>query len=142
MLMDAQGLFSDDQAITASAASTNYIDRGAPGTPVFGDQALDVDLGKSYIPIWIGVTTTFATLTSLKVAVQVDTVTNFASPTVVLESEAIAAAALVAGYRFNITKIPLLTDQRYVRLYYTVAGSDATAGAIKAGVVGGAQTNL
>ena len=33
MILSAQQLFSDDQAITASADSTNVIDLGVPGTP-------------------------------------------------------------------------------------------------------------
>lgn len=140
MITSAQQLFSDDQAVTASAASTNYIDLLATGTPYGGASALDRDLGKGKkIPIHIQVTTAFATLTSLKVAVQVDDNTSFSSATTVLETEAIAAASLVAGYVFNIDTIPLKTNERYVRLYYTVAGSDATAGAIWAGVTMGNQ---
>ena len=33
MLMDLQSMFSDKQAITVTAASTNVIDFGAAGTP-------------------------------------------------------------------------------------------------------------
>jgi hypothetical protein len=33
MILDQTNLFSDDQAITATAASDNYIDLGATGTP-------------------------------------------------------------------------------------------------------------
>jgi hypothetical protein len=35
MILDSTTLFSNAQAITATAASTNYIDLGAPGT-VYG----------------------------------------------------------------------------------------------------------
>jgi hypothetical protein len=141
MIFDKQGLFSDAQAITASAASSNVIDLGTTGTPVGGAAALSRDMGRSMVPILIQVVEDFATLTSLKVAVQVDTVENFASPETVLESEAIPVADLVAGYIFNIDKLPRRTDQRYVRLYYTVAGSNATAGKVTAGVVTAQQQN-
>jgi hypothetical protein len=141
MIMSLQDLYSDAQAITASAASTNYYDRGAKGTPYGAYSALVGDMGKgSIVPIRIQVVTTFATLTSLKVALQADDDVAFGTPTTVLETEAIAAAALVAGYYFNLTQIPMKTTERYLRLYYTVAGSDATAGKITAGHVLAHQT--
>lgn len=141
MIFDAQTRFSNAQAVTASAASTNVIDLGAAGTPYGSSTALSRDQGVMHIPIHIQVVTAFATLTSLKVAVQVDDNSSFSSATTVLETEAIPAASLVAGYVFNIDSFPLKTNERYVRLYYTVAGSDATAGAITAGVVAAAQRN-
>lgn len=140
MITSAQQLFSDDQAVTASAASTNYIDLLAAGTPYGAAAALNRDQGKgNKIPIHIQTTAAFATLTSLKVAVQTDDNTSFSSATTVLETEAIAAATLVAGYVFNIDSIPLQTTERYIRLYYTVAGSNATTGTIWAGVTMGNQ---
>lgn len=142
MIFDAQTRFSKEQAVTASAASTNVIDLLAAGIPYGNDAALNRDLGIHEIPLRIQVTTAFATLTSLKVAVQTDDNSSFSSATTVLETEAIAAASLVAGYQFNIDRIPLKTTERYVRLYYTVAGSDATAGKITAGVVVANEQNL
>jgi hypothetical protein len=140
MIFSAQDEFSNKQAVTASAASTNYIDLLATGTPYGAAAALNRDLGKGkLIPLFIQVTTAFATLTSLKVAVQTDDNTSFSSATTVLETEAIPVASLVAGYQFNIQNIPLATTERYVRLYYTVAGSSATAGNIQAGVTMGNQ---
>jgi hypothetical protein len=133
MIQSLQSTFSNDQAITASAASTNIYDLMANGTVVGAGSALPRDEGKGHkIPLRIQVTETFATLTSLKVAVQQDDDAAFGSAAVVLESEAILAATLVAGYVFNIDSIPLKTTKRYIRLYYTVAGSDATAGKIRA----------
>ena len=125
MILDKQGMFSDDQAVTASAASENLIDLGV---------ARDIGKGKP-IPILCQVTTAFATLTSLTVALQVDDNSSFSSAKTVLTTAAIAAASLVAGYKFALDYVPRGTDERYVRLYYTVAGSDATAGNISAGVV-------
>ena len=64
MIFDAQTLFSNKQAITASAASTNYIDLLAVGTPYGAAAASNRDLGKGEkIPIRIQVTTAFATAT-------------------------------------------------------------------------------
>lgn len=146
MIFDEQGLFSDKQVITASAASTNLIDLGATGIPpggtLGGKTNLSRDPGKgTKVPLRIQVTEDFATLTSLKVAVQTDDNSDFSSAKTVLETEAIAAADLVAGYVFSIDSIPLGVAERYLRLYYTVAGSDATAGKVMAGVTASNQTN-
>lgn len=142
MIYDAQTRFSYAQAVTATAASTNVIDLLAAGIPYGNDVALSRDLGIFDIYLRIQVVTAFATLTSLKVAVQTDDNSSFSSATTVLETEAIPAASLVAGYQFNINEFPLKTSERYVRLYYTVAGSDATAGAVTAGVVASNEQNL
>ncbi|MGP1257198.1 MAG: Bbp16 family capsid cement protein [Kiloniellales bacterium] len=146
MIFDSQTLFSDAQAIATTAASTNVVDLGANGTasngPDGGAAPLIKDMGKGMkVPLRIQVVEDFATLTSLRVAVQVDTVENFASPTTVLETEAVPVADLTAGYVFALDSFPLKTDQRYVRLNYSVTGTAATAGRITAGVTAGNQTN-
>lgn len=124
MILDATNLFSDKQAITDTAASTNVIDLGANRG----------DIGKgSPIPLLVQVTTSFATLTSLTVSVQTDSVENFASPKTLTE-QTIALADLVAGAKFGFNIVPGGTDERYVRLNYTVTGTTATAGNITAGV--------
>jgi len=45
MLLDKQALFSDDQAITATAASTNYMNLGATDTVPGAPAALVRDIG-------------------------------------------------------------------------------------------------
>ena len=142
MILDTQTMFSDDQAITASAASTNLLDLGASGTPVGAAAAISRDLGNSVVPILIQVTTAFANNTSLKVGIQTDDNTGFSSAATVLESEAIAVATLVAGYKFVMQYVPMTVNERYVRLYYTIAGSNANAGNITAGLIMGNQTNV
>lgn len=140
MIFDNQGIFSDDQDLAGagSVASTNYINLGAPGTPYGAAAALEADMGKgNRIPIAILVTEAFTTLDSLKVAVQVDDNTSFSSATTVIESETYAPAALVAGFKFPIIYVPIKTNERYLRLYYTIAGSNPGAGMITAGVIGG-----
>jgi hypothetical protein len=138
MIFDSTNLFSDAQAITATAVSTNVIDLGATDTPKHGANAITRDIGKgSPIHMRLQVVQAFATLTSLIVGVQVDTVENFASPTTVLSSPAVPVADLIAGYVFPIQWVPRGTAQRYMRLNYTVAGTDASAGKITAGFVFG-----
>lgn len=142
MLFDANGLFSSAQNVTASAASTNYYDFGAPGTPIRAAAALSRDLGKGQlIPVRVQIVTAMDTLTSLKVAWQMDDDSAFGSATTVLETEAIALASLVSGYVFNIQYVPLLSTERYGRFYYTVAGSNNVSGTITAGIIAAHQTN-
>ena len=126
--------------------SNNVIDFGANGTvtngPDGGAAPLSKDMGKGMkVPLRIQVVEDFATLTSVSVAVEVDDNEAFSSATTVLETEAVPAAELVAGYVFNIDYIPLKTNQRYMRLNYTTAGPAGTAGRITAGVVAANQTN-
>ena len=121
MLLDAQSLFSDAQAITATAASTNVVK--------FGKGEF------TFVPLLIQVVEDFATLTSLTIKVQ--TATDEAFTTAVdLASATIAAADLTAGKVAPINYIPS-GNLGYIRIYYTVTGSNATAGKITAGVVAG-----
>lgn len=131
MRFDAQNLFSDAQAITATAASTNIID---------GEVARDLGPGQP-MPLAIQVVEDFATLTSLTVTLQGDDNASFSSPSTLWTSPAVPAANLVAGYKFGIEYWPSGTKERYYRLNYTVAGSNATAGKITAGITDGVQSN-
>ena len=131
------------QAVTASAASTNIIDLGTTGTPFGHTNPITRDIGREDdgVEIAVSVSTTFATLTSLAVSVQ--TSPDNATWTTVGSGPAVPAASLVAGYLFKVPKVfPEGTNTRYVRLYYTVAGSSATAGAINAYLVTDRQNNL
>jgi len=140
MLLDVLTQFSDAQAITASAASTNVVDLGASGTPVYSSKALNNDSGRGCpISLLIQVTEDFATLTSLTVAFETDDDVAFGSATV-LNEQTIAVADLLAGRTFNPSFVPKYLE-RYVRLNYTVTGSDATAGTITAAMTAGDQSN-
>ena len=142
MIFDMQSLFSDAQAITTTAASTNVIDLGATGTPIGGNSALKRDLGAGGpVPLRIQVNKTFVGLTSLKVTVQTSDTEDFSSGVeTVSETAAIPVADLLAGYVFPPQYVPNGADKRYLRLNYTVVGT-ATAGEITAGLVCGNQTN-
>lgn len=143
MIVDNTLVLSDNQAITATAASTNTWDRLAQGTPYGWTSAYGSDAGEGFmdIPLLVEVTETFATLTSLTLSIETDDNAGFSSATTVYTSPAVVAASLVAGYVFRLHEIPNGVLEQYVRLKYTVAGSSATAGKIFAGVVAGHQTN-
>lgn len=142
MIYDAQTLFSDRQAVTATAASTNTIDLGATGTP-YGGSPLVRDVGKgNCVDVAVTVTEAFATLTSLTISVEVDDNSAFSTAATVFTTPAILAATLVAGYSVPmLVELPEGTNERYVRLNYTVAGANATTGKITAGVVAARHTN-
>jgi len=141
MILSAQQLFSDDQAVTATAISTNVIDLGVAGTPYGAVAPLNNDKGKgAAVPVLIQVTEDFATLTSLTVTLEVSAAAGLTSPKV-LATETILVADLVAGKQTYMQCLPNGVDMRYLGVRYTVTGSDATAGAITAGISMGNQTN-
>lgn len=134
MILDKENLFSNDQAITATAVSESVIDNGADGTRV------PTPNEKGQAEILIQVTETFLTCTSVKVDIQTDSAEAFGTVETLASSAAIAVASLVAGYQFKVA-VPAEVLKRYARLNYTVAGSNATAGKITAGFVDARQTN-
>lgn len=141
-LLSAQQIFSEDQAITATAASTNILDLGATGTPYGGAAALTRDVGKGNpVHLLFMVTEAFNTLTTLTVSVQVDDNSSFSSATTVFD-QAIPLASLVVGYTLPIQFVPNGVNERYVRMYYTVGGSNPSTGQITCGVSLGNQTNI
>lgn len=142
MITDATTLFSDNQAITATAASTNVIDLGATGTPSGSSVALSRDIGKSAeIPLLLEVTEAFNNLTSLAVAVQVATDAAFTTP-VEVATRTYLLAELTLGKRLGFpAEFPEGTNLRYVRMRYTVTGTAPTTGKIWAGVVASRQTS-
>lgn len=142
MIFDQQSLLSDRQAIAASSVSTYVLDTGAHGSVLGSTTPLPRDLGKGRdVPILIQVVESFVGLTSLSVSIETDDNVGFASAKTVWTSPTIPAASLVAGYKFPVTCLPLGTDERYIRLSYTVTGGPATAGNITAGLTMGVQTN-
>lgn len=134
MILDSENLFSDKQAITANAASTNVIDLGATGTPKLRNaSALIRDISKGEeIPLLVQFVEAFNNLTSLTVAVETDDNSAFSSAKVV-HSQVVALADLALGKRLSIRELPYGVAERYLRLNYTVTGTAPTTGKITAG---------
>lgn len=138
MIFDTTNLLSNAQAITVTAASTNVIDLGPIAT------GITRDVGKgNEVPLLIQVTEAFtaAGAATLTIALQTDSVENFASPKTVWTSATFALADLTAGKVVIPEYLPRGTDERYLRLNYTVATGPMTAGKITAGVTMGNQSN-
>lgn len=129
MLFDAKLLMSSAQAITATAVSTDTIDRGDTK-----------DVGKAGdIPILVQVVEAFNTLTSLTVELQTDDNSSFTTPRS-LFSVVVPLADLKLGYQIPVITLPQKTE-RFLRMNYTVTGTAPTLGKVTAGVVAGVQTN-
>lgn len=140
MIIDTSLVFSNQQAVTASAPSTNAIDLGATGTPFAATIPLVRDIGDGEpIAIAVSVAQTFTGLTALQVSVQ--TSPDSVNWTTVDTGPLVPAASLVAGYLFKVPKIVQEASSRYMQLYYTVSGT-ATAGAINAAIVASRQSNI
>lgn len=120
MIIDKELEFSDGQAITADAASTNVVDMGHTENWSAGER----------LHVRYQVDTTFTDLTSLDLIIQTDTVEAFSSPTT-LHTQNVLLAALTAGAEFH-ADIPISGVEQYVRVYYDSNGTDPTAGAISA----------
>lgn len=129
MLFDAKLLMSNAQAITASAASTDIIDRGD-----------SKDVGRAGdIPLVIQVVEPFNTLTSLTIDLQTDDSSGFGAARSLYQI-VVPLADLKLGYQTPVITLPQKT-KRYLRVNYTVTGAAPTTGKITAGVVSGVQTN-
>ena len=140
MILSAELLFSDDQAITASADSTNVVDLGAPGTPFGAAAALNQDIGKgTKIPILVQVTEAFNNLTSLEIKLSKGSA-NTLGTTIV--SQTILLADLIVGKQVAFDCLPNDIDERYLGLEYVVTGTAPTTGKITAGISAGNQTNV
>lgn len=124
-IIDAFALFSNDQAITADAASTDHYDL---------QEVRDLGPG---CPLWvvITITETFDNLTSLAINLRVDDNDSFSSPTIIAGTGSIAAASLVAGARFAIAIPPngiAVGGEQYMHVYYDVIGTNPANGKVHA----------
>ena len=145
MIIDNTLMFSDAQAITATAKSTNAINFGTIGRAYGATADLSRDVAKSVaIPLLVQVVETFDTAAedgTLKIDIQLDSIDTF-TPDKTITLGTFTEAELVAGFQIPWTLLPQGINLRYARLKYTVGGAgNFTAGKITAGVVLGVQTN-
>lgn len=142
-MLDAKTLFCEAQAVTASAATTDYLDltNGATIKNAFRAATSAIDLPDE-IAFAVYCTTTVAGGTSIAFSLQTDDNTGFSSAKTLFSTAAIAVASLTQG-QIVFVKIPkakLGECERYLRGYFTVVGTPS-AGAFTVGLVSGKQTN-
>lgn len=129
MITDAFLTFGTAQAITADAASTDYIDATSTG---LGD-------GET-LRFVVHCTAAFNTLTSLNIKLQSDDNSSFSSP-----SDDVVVNVLLAGLTINTKVVDVAVPrglQRYIRAYYDVVGTDPTTGALTARIVVNSQNQV
>lgn len=140
MIFSAQQLFSDDQAITANADSTNVIDLGVAGTPYGAAAALNDDVGKgAKIPLLVQITEAFNNLTSLTINISTGATTALGTTVI---SQTILLADLVVGKQIALDVLPKDITERYLGIEYVVTGTAPTTGKVTAGITMGVQTNV
>lgn len=123
MILDKLNELSHDQALTATAASTNSIDQAAAGDAMDGSQLwLVVRVGTALASSGTGAT--------LKIALQCDSDTAFGSVKE-LASLTVLEALCTENTVLWAIKLPMGAEQ-YVRVYYTVSGENFTSGTIDA----------
>ena len=111
MINDKTLQFSDNQVLSASGASADYLDLNS-----------DRDIGPG-TPLWLVIApkaVPTGTSPTISVSIQTDDNAGFASP------ETVASMAAVAGADFanNLIVVPWpFTNQRYCRVYYTLGGT-------------------
>lgn len=129
MLLDAQLLFSDAQAITAAAASTNIVDLGS---------ARNIGVGENlYVSVTVDVALSDASSDStLTVDLQGDSTDTF-TPDGTQTLFIIPAVAAAGQKYFGRITPDFASNYRYIRLYYTPNNGNLSTGTLTAGVVHG-----
>ena len=126
MFVDKQLLLSDAQVIcnSGSELSENIIDLSAAKNIAKGRQGYVV----------IIVDTAFTTATSIDFQLMTHTTTTVSSGSIMVSTGAIAIASLTAGRAPIVLPVgdALSTAKQYIGLYYVLAGSNASAGAVTA----------
>lgn len=124
MYVDAQNLFSDAQAITAAAASTNLIDFGS---------ARNIGVGRElYLVAIVDVAfTDGGSDSTVTLTIETDDNSGFGSAATV-QTVGTFVALSAAGSRLVARLTPNDTWEQYVRVYYTVANGNLTTGSITA----------
>lgn len=121
MIFDKHNNFSEDQAITVTANSTNVVDLG-PAKMGEGEP----------IEVLVQVTTAFAGGTSIAFTLETDDNEAISSATDIQDVAAVATAGLTQGTQITFSALPRACE-RYLRLAYTVVGT-MSAGKIFAGL--------
>ena len=132
MLLDKENILSDAQAVTVTAASTNYIDT----------QNTVNRIGKP-LELFAKIPTAFTAggAATMVIAIREDATDAMAgSPAVVVQTAPIAVADLVAGAKIAMPQLPKKT-LRYLDAYFTIATGPMLTGAIDIGMVVDEQTN-
>ncbi len=127
MILDKLLMFSEAQAVTATAASTDVIDL----SPLKGTRR-DIGVGEP-LEFWATVNTSATAGGAATLNVQLQTSADNSTWVTLYDSGTLALASLTAGKRILSTKVPAGV-LKYLRVNYVVATGPLTAGAFTAGI--------
>ncbi|MFC0666788.1 Bbp16 family capsid cement protein [Azotobacter chroococcum] len=134
MYVDKQAEFSDSQAVTATAISTNVVDLYPLGNAVNTNTVRDIGVGEDvYLVVQVDTTATAAGAATVTVTLESDSAAGMATaPVVHFSSKAFALAEMAAGATLVAIKLPSADYKRYIGVRFTVATGPLTAGAFSA----------
>jgi len=138
MLFDKQLLWSDEQDISqtqATYASTNVLDLEKASPRQIGP-------GNELYVFWQIIAAVTGTSSTLQVRLVNSAAAGLGSPTVLLDSGAIAEATLIAGYGITWVVPTDVLLLRYVGLDYTIGTATTDGGTITAGIVASTDTKV
>lgn len=134
MFMDSDLLFSDAQAVTATAASTNYYDTG----PLFtGNTGRNLGVSELYFSISVDVAMTDSGSDST-IAVSLETDDNTSFSSIATVATLVTIPALTAAGTKYFVKVPIATTvpyERYLQIKYTTANGNLTTGSFTVALV-------
>lgn len=133
MILDKQGEFCSAQAVTAAAASDNYIDMGVAKDRLGSGRPLKV------VMTCTTAMTDASSDSTLAVALQQDDNTSFTSATS-LATMATFPATSAIGTQYVYTIPDNLITERYVRVYFTPANGNLSTGSFTVGLVADFQS--
>ena len=138
MYLDKQLMFSEAQALTATAASTNVLDLGPLALGTGPGEGMRNMLAFCTVHTILDSAGDAATLVAV---LQMDSTAAFSSAATIATTGTIAEATLVAKYKiFDGIRLPL-NCERYIRINFTVAVENFTSGNIDAGLTNGYSTS-
>jgi hypothetical protein len=123
MILDAHNQFSDSQAVTTPADSTNVIDLGSTGQDIGVGEDLYLVVSVATALTGAAVTTTVTLITDDNAAMTSD---------VTVATLGVFAAAAAAGSRLIIKLPPSSLYERFIAVHYETSGAGLTGGAFDA----------
>lgn len=135
MILDSLNMFSDAQAITASAVSTNSVDLGAAG--------IDVGTGENlYVVLNVDVAfTDSGSDSTVAVTLITDSAAGLNDTPATLQTLGTFAALSAVGTKIIARIQPSASFERYLGLQYTLANGNLTTGSISAHLVHGVDSS-
>ncbi|EOV9596795.1 Bbp16 family capsid cement protein [Cronobacter dublinensis] len=130
MYVDKQLEFSDGQAVTATAISTNVVDLN----PAFNyNTGVDIGTGEDvYLVLQVDAAATAAGAATVQITLESSAAAGLTSSTVHFTSPTYQLADLTANKTLTAVKLPSGTYLRYLGVRYTVGTGPLTAGSFSA----------